>query len=138
MVEPCSWPSWIDESAAERLRQPIREDHLGHAYLLYGPKGVGKSPLAHAFARALCCADPPLDDPSQSCGHCRPCRNVDRDSHPDVEVFSLDSEARFGEKSGRGNSLSIDTVRRLRASVSLLPLEARHRIMIIDDAETLP
>jgi DNA polymerase III subunit delta' len=137
MAEHNGWPSWVDESAAERLRQPIREERLGHAYLIYGPNGVGKSPLAHAFARALCCANPSPDDPSQACGHCRPCRNVDRDSHPDVEVFSLDSEARLGEKSGRGNSLSIDTVRRLRASVSLLPLESRRRILIIEDAETL-
>src|SRR5262245_14837146 len=138
MTEQNVWPNWVDESAVDRLRQPIREHRLGHAYLLYGPNGVGKSALARAFAQALCCANPPQDDPSQACGSCRPCRNVYLEAHPDVEIVSLDSEARLGDKSVRGNSLSIDTIRRLRASVALLPLEAQHRILIIEDAETLP
>jgi DNA polymerase-3 subunit delta' len=63
---------------------------------------------------------------------------VVRGAHPDVEVFSKESEARLSEKPGRISSLGIDTIRRLRTSVSLMPLESSRRVMIIEDAETLP
>lgn len=132
------WPSWIDAYAAGRLQQSIREGQLNHAFLLYGPSGVGKAALSQAFAQVLCCTDRDPGDPSVACGVCRGCRSVRRGTHPDVEVFSLESEARLAEKPGRTTSLGIDTIRRLRSSVSLLPLESPRRIMIIEDAETLP
>jgi DNA polymerase-3 subunit delta' len=43
----------------------------------------------------------------------------------------------LADKPGRGSTLSIDTVRRLRSSGALFPLESDRRILIIDDAETL-
>jgi DNA polymerase III delta' subunit len=132
------WPRWIDDNAVGRLRQSIREGHFNHAYLLYGPSGVGKAALSQAFAQVLCCTSRDSGDPSIACGVCRSCRNVIRGTHPDVEVFSLESEARLAEKPGRIASLGIDTIRRLRASVSLLPLESPRRVMIIEDAESLP
>jgi len=132
------WPAWIDAEAVGRLRKAIREGHLSHAYLLAGPSGVGKAALGLEFAKAMCCTDPDPDDPSAACGVCRACRIVIRGVHPDVEVFSIESEARLAEKPGRNSSLGIDTIRRLRSSVSLMPLESSRRIMIIEDAETLP
>jgi DNA polymerase-3 subunit delta' len=132
------WPGWYDRNAVGRLRQSIREGHLNHAYLFYGPSGVGKAALSQSFAQVLSCTSRDPDDPSVACGVCRACRNVVRGAHPDVEVFSIESEARLAEKPGRVSSLGIDTVRRLRASISLLPLESSRRIMIIEDAETLP
>jgi len=136
--EQTCWPGWIDDIAVARLRQSIREAHLNHAYLLYGPSGVGKAALGQVFAQVMCCTSREPGDPSVACGVCRGCRNVIRGTHPDVEVFSLESEARLAEKPGRTASLGIDTIRRLRASISLLPLESPKRVMIIEDAETLP
>jgi len=43
----------------------------------------------------------------------------------------------LADKPGRGSTLTIDTIRRLRSSGALLPLESDRRILIIDDAETL-
>ena len=131
------WPEWADLVASGRLRDVVRGERIGHAFLLSGPKGVGKAALARAFAQALCC--PAVEDPdrSQPCGVCRVCRNVQRDAHPDVETFSLESQAMMADKPGRGATLTIDTVRRLRSSAALLPLESDRRILIIDDAEAL-
>ncbi len=133
-----SWATWIDKNATDRLRRSLRDGRLNHAYLLYGPSGVGKAALSQAFAQVVCCTSRDPRDPSVACGACRACRNVARGTHPDVEVFSIESEARLADKPGRVSSLGIDTIRRLRASVSLLPLESSRRIMIIEDAETLP
>ncbi|MGH2616592.1 MAG: ATP-binding protein [Thermomicrobiales bacterium] len=123
--------------ASDRLRDTIREKSVGHAYLLTGQRGAGKSALARAFAQALCCPNIDPDDPSQPCGQCRSCRNVQRGVHPDVEVFSLESQARLAEKPAARGTLSIETVRSLRSAAALLPLEASRRIVIVDDAETM-
>jgi DNA polymerase-3 subunit delta' len=131
------WPEWVDSVATRRLREAVRGDRIGHAYLLSGPKGVGKSALARAFAQALFCPNVSAEDRSQPCGDCRVCRNVARDTHPDVERFSLESQAMLAEKPGSGSTLNIDTVRRLRGSSALLPLESDRRLLIVDDAETL-
>lgn len=136
-TEDTGWPEWADQVASGRLREVIRGERIGHAYLLSGQKGVGKAALARAFAQALCCPAVDGADRSQPCGMCRVCRNVLRDSHPDVELFSLESQAMLADKPGRGATLTIDTVRGLRSSAALLPLESDRRILIVDDAETL-
>jgi DNA polymerase-3 subunit delta' len=131
------WPDWVDPAAVERLQEAIRGKRIGHAYLLSGPTGVGKAATARAFAQTLCCTDMERSDRSVPCGLCRACRNVKRGAHPDVETFSLDSQALLADKPGRTSTLTIDTVRRLRSSGALFPLESDRRILIVDDAETL-
>src|SRR5829696_3808728 len=131
------WPDWVDPAAVERLQEAIRGERIGHAYLLSGPTGVGKAATARAFAQALCCTDIERSDRSVPCGLCRACRNVQRGAHPDVETFSLDGQALLADKPGRTSTLTIDTVRRLRSSGAMFPLESDRRILIVDDAETL-
>jgi DNA polymerase III subunit delta' len=131
------WPGWIDPAATKRLQEAIRSGRISHAYLLSGPKGVGKAAAARAFAQALCCTNAERPDQSAPCGSCRACRNVLRGVHPDVETFSIDSQALVADKPGRGSTITIDTVRRLRSSGALFPLESDRRILIVDDAETM-
>src|SRR5215217_4478542 len=136
-VAEAGWPDWIDPAARRRLQEAIRHDRIGHAYLLSGPKGVGKAVAAQAFAQALCCTKEDREDRSAACGSCRACRNVLRGAHPDVETFSLETQAKLADKPGGGSTLTIDTIRRLRSSGAMFPLESDRRILIVDDAETL-
>ena len=131
------WPGWVDSLAVRRLQEAIRSERIGHAYLVSGPPGVGKTATAQAFAQALCCTDQARSDPATPCGLCRACRNVQRGVHPDVESFSLDTQAMLADKPGGASALSIDTVRRLRSAGALFPLESNRRILIVDDAETM-
>jgi DNA polymerase III subunit delta' len=136
-VDDVGWPDWVDALATRRLQEAIRGDRIGHAYLLSGPPGVGKAATARAFAQALCCTKVERADRAVPCGLCRACRNVQRGVHPDVETFNLESQVMLADKPGGASSLSIDTVRRLRSSGALFPLESDRRILIVDDAETL-
>ena len=43
------------EAAKQRLRQEVQEGRIPHAQLFCGPSGVGKLPLAMAYARYICC-----------------------------------------------------------------------------------
>lgn len=136
--EESGWPAWSDPIAAERLREIVTGGQVGQCYLLSGPKGVGKSALARAFAQALMCEQPDPADPATPCGTCRSCRNVLKNAHPDIEVFDLQAQATLLEaKAGKGNTLNIEMVRQMRSAAALLPVEASRRLVIVDDAETL-
>jgi DNA polymerase-3 subunit delta' len=130
------WPIWGHDAAVESFSQAIARGRVRHAYAITGPEGVGKSALATAFAQALCCEE--ALRPGTACGECRSCRKIARGVHPDVQTYSLESQAETAEKAGRQNtSLTIDTVRALSAATALRPMEGRWRIVIVEDAETL-
>jgi DNA polymerase-3 subunit delta' len=130
------WPIWGHDTAVDVLSQAIARGRVRHAYAITGPEGVGKSTLATAFAQALCCEE--SQRPGTACGACRSCRKIARGVHPDVQTYSLETQAETAEKAGRQNtSLTIDTVRALSAATALRPMEGRWRIVIVEDAETL-
>ena len=136
------WPVWGHDAAVAELRQAILRDRVGHAYLVGGPAAVGKAALATSFAQALCCTaptgTPQRPDESVPCGTCLSCRKIARGVHPDVQRFGLTSQAARSDKAGGKNtSLTIETVRELGATTALRPLEARRRVVIVDDAETM-
>jgi len=71
-------------------RHLIDSAHRGfvpHARMFYGPEGVGKLPLAIAYARYLNCENPGEND---ACGKCRSCIQFDKFEHPDLHfVFPV-------------------------------------------------
>lgn len=133
---PPAWPVWGHEGAVAVLHQAVASGRVRHAYAFTGPEGVGKSALAAAFAQALLCDAPPA--PGVACGACRPCRKIARGVHPDVQTYSLASQAETAEKrGGKNTSLTIETVRLVSSSTALRPMEGRWRVLILEDAETL-
>ncbi len=75
----------------ERLIKSAREGFIPHAQLLCGPEGVGKLPLALAYAQYLNCENPLETD---SCGMCPSCKKYDNLAHPDLHfVFPIVKKA---------------------------------------------
>ncbi len=105
------------------LQNSIEAGRVSHAYLLSGPRRVGKLTLAREFARALNCLEP--DCP---CGRCRACRKIERGVHPDVQAIELEEGAK---------NISIDAVRGIHERVALRPAEGRVKVYIIEEAERL-
>ncbi len=95
---------------------------LGHALLLAGPAGVGKTRFAHAFARRLLC------DEGHGCGHCRSCHLVGAENHPDLMVCA--------PAPGK-TEIPVDTVRELTGFLTLSAHLGRGRVIIIESAERL-
>ncbi len=71
----------------EHLIDSVQRGHIPHARIIQGSAGVGKLPLALAYARYLMCDNRGDDD---SCGVCPSCQKIDKLAHPDLHfVFPV-------------------------------------------------
>jgi DNA polymerase-3 subunit delta' len=104
------------------LGHSLKEDNIAHAYLLVGPRHVGKRTLALNLAQALNC-----DDPEPPCGQCHSCHRILEGKHADVTSLGLDSQVEIG----------IDDIRGLQRLANLPPYEGKCKVFIIDEAEYL-
>ena len=75
------------EEAKQRLIREAQTGKIAHAQLFCGPEGIGKLPLAIAFARYLSCNNPGEKD---ACGVCPNCIKFNKLAHPDLHfVFPV-------------------------------------------------
>ncbi len=115
-----NWDLIGHDWAVDLLQEHIRRGQLRHAYLLTGPRGLGKRTLALAFAKAITCSQPPA--PGEFCGSCRNCVHLGRMEHPDLAVVQAEQE---------GGVLKVESIRELQHSLALTPYEASHRIALL-------
>lgn len=111
---------WESLDGQERARRLLVEAarRPGGSYLFVGPSGAGKSEAAGAFAAAILCPD--------ACGVCSVCRGVLGGTHPDVQRFQPE-----------GFTYPIELIREVVASAAQTPLEARLRVLIIEQADRI-
>lgn len=75
------------EEAKQRLIKEAKEGKIAHAKLFCGNEGIGKLPLAIAYARYLSCENPGEKD---ACGSCPNCIKYNKLAHPDLHfVFPV-------------------------------------------------
>jgi DNA polymerase III subunit delta' len=143
-MEPRENPALIDQEVAERaLLESARSGRLAHAWLLTGPKGVGKATLAYRFARfllageagetnALFDAPPPTGlelDPQHPVF-----RRVASGGHADLRVLARAVNPKTGKLR---SEIVVDDVRDAIAFLRLTPSEGGWRVVIVDGAEDM-
>lgn len=112
------------------LERVLAHDTLAHAYLLYGPEGVGKRTVALAVAQALLCSgDRAL---LGGCGTCEDCGLLRRSAHPDLIAISV-AEPLVSGLPGQG--LGIKTVHELRRRLALSSWRGGRKVVVVDGAE---
>ena len=105
------------------LREAVAKNKLAHAYLFRGPDGVGKKKAALALAAYINCRNPLEDD---SCGQCPSCRKYFSGNHPDLVLVEPD-----------GAAIKIGQIRDLKHQLTFPPLEAKVRVVILEDIHTM-
>jgi DNA polymerase-3 subunit delta' len=112
------------EKPIQILKNIIKYNRIGHAYLFTGEEGIGKKMAAIAFAKAINCTN--LSENQNSCNKCASCLKVERAIHPDFSIISpLDSVITIGQ------------IREIKKSIYWQPLESRKKIILIDDAHRM-
>jgi len=111
------------QKAKSLLLEAAANNKLGHAYLFRGPDGVGKKRAALTLAAALNCKKPMGHD---ACGLCSSCRKYGSFNHPDLLLISPD-----------GAAIKIGQVRELKHQLAFPPLEAKTRVIILEDVHSM-
>lgn len=79
------------DDVKKRLLASVHDGFIPHAQLFCGPEGVGKLPLALAYAQYLNCEDRQDGEP---CGKCPSCVKYNHLAHPDLHfVFPIIKKA---------------------------------------------
>jgi DNA polymerase-3 subunit delta' len=108
------------EHALALLQKALVSTRLGHAYLFYGPSGVGKKLTAMQFAKALACQDAVAD----ACDRCTSCHTITTGNHPDVIVINPE-----------GMSIRIEHMRAVQRQLGYKPYTSPRTVVIIDGCE---
>lgn len=98
---------------------------LPAAALFEGPAGVGKRTLAFLLAVRANCRRPEGGEP---CGSCPSCIKAFGGNHPDIRVYSPDTE---------GGRIKIEQMREMRQEAQYRPFEGKCRCFIIDPADLM-
>ena len=125
------------DQAVEQFASAWRSRKLHHAWLLAGPKGVGKASFAHAAARRVLAeaAGPAFDLPGIDTDGRHPIvKLVEAGSHPDMRRL----ERLVNEKTGNlARNVSVDQVRGLAELFGLSPAMSDWRVAVIDTVDEL-
>ncbi len=104
------------------LRNAIAGNRVGHAYLLVGPRGIGKTTIARIFAKAINCENPNDGEP---CCECRSCKALASESS--LDVIEIDAASRN----------SVEHMRSLSEEAYHMPVASKYKIYIIDEVHML-
>ena len=110
------------EHITRTLKNQIKANRIGHAYLFNGGRGTGKTSAAKIMARAINCLNPKDGEP---CNECEICKGALSGSLTDIVEMDAASNN------------SVEDIRSIREEVNFLPTVAKYRVYIIDEVHML-
>ena len=104
------------------LKNQIKSDRIGHAYLFCGTRGTGKTTVAKILAKAVNCENPVDGEP---CGECPVCKGIAAGSM--LNVVEIDA----------ASNSSVESIRQIVDEVSYSPTDGKYKVYILDEVHML-
>lgn len=108
---------------SQTLKKALQTDHVAHAFLFCGPRGVGKTTCARILAKVLNCQNVTAN--FEPCGECESCR-----------AFAENASFNIMELDAASNN-SVEHIRTLVDQVRFQPQQGKYKVFIIDEVHML-
>jgi DNA polymerase III subunit gamma/tau len=108
---------------SQTLKNALRTDHVAHAFLFCGPRGVGKTTNARILAKILNCTNRAAD--YEACNVCQSCKSFNESAS--FNIFELDA----------ASNNSVEHIRSLVEQTRIPPQQGKYKVFIIDEVHML-
>jgi len=108
--------------AVKILNEAFKKDRLAPAYLLSGPRGIGKTSTARIIAKAASCLSKDSDKPCEKCAACKAFSGGNL-----MDVVEMDGASHTG----------VDDIRRIIEAVAYRPSVGKRNVYIVDEVHML-